>query len=210
MLLNAALGPSTMCIMQFSSRLKKLVSFALLSLASLPKKALYFIAWAWNNTTGRSWYLDLRLDKYVFCSFTWIVWEGFMRRFGLSGLSALVDKVDELSLALLLKALSLLTALQNMFFSPRHNQYGLSDEISWSLSPSKFSWKGNPAADLDLSVSTDCEDLAAFSNDVLEFIEQDRSLLLDSLTDLGASAVFTLGALKGARVLSSRIFKRKR
>lgn len=68
----------------------------------------------------------------------------------------------------------------------------------------------NPSKDLDLTVTTDCEDLAAFANDVIEFLEQDRSLLLDSLTDFSGTALFTLGAAGSYKLLSSRIFKRKR
>lgn len=82
--------------------------------------------------------------------------------------------------------------------------------VQQSATGSFFSWGRNPHQDLDLTVSTDCEDLAAFSNDVLEFIEQDRSLLLDSLTDFGASAALALGGLAGARVLSSRLWKKRK
>jgi len=68
----------------------------------------------------------------------------------------------------------------------------------------------NPLSDLDLTTSTDCEDLAAFANDILEFVEQDRSLLVDSLTDVGVGAAAGLGLYLGARALSVRAFKRRR
>lgn len=86
----------------------------------------------------------------------------------------------------------------------------LTAPLANAFTASGFSWGLNPEKDLDLTVNTDCEDLAAFANDVFEFIEQDRSLLLDSLTDFGAAAAFAVGALGAHRVLSSRLFKRRK
>ena len=39
----------------------------------------------------------------------------------------------------------------------------------------------DPATDLDLSTNTDSEDLLVFLSDVLEFVEQDRSFLMDAI-----------------------------
>jgi len=92
---------------------------------------------------------------------------------------------------------------------PKPADAGLNAQVSSTFSKSASSWGLNPEKDLDLTVNTDCEDLAAFANDVFEFIEQDRSLLLDSITDFTAAAALTLGALGTHRVLSSRLLKRK-
>jgi hypothetical protein len=57
----------------------------------------------------------------------------------------------------------------------------------------------NPNADLDVSTSTDCDDLIVFVSDIFEFTEQEQSLLFDSLTDLSTSAFFIgLGGLSTA------------
>jgi hypothetical protein len=57
----------------------------------------------------------------------------------------------------------------------------------------------NPGADVDATVTTDFEDLAAPAADVAEFADQDRALLTDSM----ASTVFwngVLGALTGIAI----------
>jgi len=46
-----------------------------------------------------------------------------------------------------------------------------------------LSFLNNPHVDLDLSVNTDCEDMLAFLSDIIEFTEQDKMLLIDSLFD---------------------------
>lgn len=67
-----------------------------------------------------------------------------------------------------------------------------------------------PDKDVDFSTTTDCEDLAAFANDLNEFLEQDRALLTDSLTDPTPVSTNTiLFTLLGSRILTSRFFKRR-
>lgn len=61
------------------------------------------------------------------------------------------------------------------------------------------SWATNPRSDLDLTTTTDAEDLAVFAADLVEFAEQDHALLLDSLMEVGLSSLL-LGA--AGRVLS--------
>lgn len=68
----------------------------------------------------------------------------------------------------------------------------------------------NPGADVDLTTTTDFEDLAGPAADVLEFGDQDRALLADSLT---ATTIFwngvagaTLGVLLYA-ILSSDLIR---
>lgn len=68
----------------------------------------------------------------------------------------------------------------------------------------------NPLADIDLTAMTDGEDLMAFASDVFEFFEQDKAMLIDSITDLviknPQAATFT--AFLAARVLGPRFFKK--
>lgn len=114
----------------------------------------------------------------------------------------------------LAKVIAFVTFVGNIFLAlvptyPQPANLGLSSQVSSAFSKTSMSWGLNPEKDLDLTVNTDCEDLAAFANDVFEFIEQDRSLLLDSITDFTAAAALTLGALGAHRVLSSRLLKRK-
>lgn len=54
----------------------------------------------------------------------------------------------------------------------------------------------NPGADIDLTTTTDFEDLAGPAADVLEFGDQDRALLADSLT----SSTLFLNGFVGAGV----------
>jgi len=59
----------------------------------------------------------------------------------------------------------------------------------------------NPGADIDLTTSTDFEDLAGPAADVLEFGDQDRALLADSMS----STIFFSGVLGGAMGLTTHM-----
>jgi hypothetical protein len=65
------------------------------------------------------------------------------------------------------------------------------------------------AADLDLSVSTDCEDLAAFAGDVFELGQQGRMLFLDTLGPELASLGVGAGLGLGLAALGVRLAKRR-
>lgn len=63
-------------------------------------------------------------------------------------------------------------------------------------------------ADIDLSVSTDCEDLAIFAADVLEFVQQDQFLAFDALAEflpLGAIGAMTALSLSGLGIWASKL-----
>ena len=67
----------------------------------------------------------------------------------------------------------------------------------------------NPGADIDLTTTTDFEDLAAPVADIMEFADQDRALLVDSVS---AAAFFTATAGAGlglslAYVLSCDVWR---
>lgn len=183
---------------------QRLMSYVLSKIAQL---FVRLITWLWDLKPGQVWYLDPRLDKFIFLGFSWIVWVGFMRRFGFWVLLAVSSYLDSLYANLgkcMINFWNSFSAPEDKFtpqtlFYVKINADGVT---VWTDLP-------NPNADLDLSVTTDCEDLAAFASDVTEFLEQDRALLVDSLTDIGL-VVGTLGFLAvGGRVISSRLFKRK-
>lgn len=196
--------------MRFSTRLMLIAKYVFLMLYPVLLRLEAALTWAWNSTTSKPWYFCLRIDKYIFVVFSWVVWAGFMRRFGLAGLKRLGQHIDNFILDAA-AWLQTLPAVVTRHMFPRPSTYAfISKDVSWAgLSPAWLRGK-NPHQDLDLTVTTDCEDLAAFSNDVVEFVEQDKSLLLDSLTDFGISTFAVLTVWGGAKVLSSRILKKKK
>lgn len=83
------------------------------------------------------------------------------------------------------------------------------------LSPSFSGWAAfNPGSDIDLSTTTDFEDCAGPAADLVEFTDQDRALLGDSLYAaesrcvLGAAGAGAVAGL-GASLLSSGLLRRK-
>ena len=115
------------------------------------------------------------VDRYVFVVFSWPVW---------LGLFAVVEPRIAASAATVADRLA--EAVPQLGTDVLSRRLGAPSRIgglpAWAA----------PDVDVDLTASTDCEDLAAFLADVVEFIEQDRALLADAVLDLGASA--TLGA----------------
>jgi len=68
-------------------------------------------------------------------------------------------------------------------------------DVAQGLSQSKPSFQSllNPGADLDLTTTTDFEDLAAPASDLLEFTDQDRAMAADYMS----SAILWNGAMGG-------------
>lgn len=196
--------------MRFTLFLVMVRDFILLITNPITSRVVNAMTWAWNSTTSKPWYFCMRIDKYVFVIFSWVVWVGFMRRFGLAGLKRLGQRIDNGILETAYWLQTLPQAAKRLMFPYPALYSFISTNVNWEGSQSKWLRGKNPHQDLDLSVTTDCEDLAAFSNDVVEFIEQDRTLLLDSLTDFGISGLIVLSVYTGAKVLSSRLLKKKR
>jgi hypothetical protein len=87
------------------------------------------------------------------------------------GLTALVAAQHELVLALL----SWARLAWSLVFAPLHVS------ALWEQVHPLTRLLLDPATDLDLSTNTDSEDLLVFLSDVLEFVEQDRSFLMDAV-----------------------------
>jgi len=176
----------------------------LIAVVLAPFRAFLYL---WNNQTN-PWYFDIRLDKYIFLVFSWVVWAGFMRRYGAVLMAYVGATLEGYVLPPVFRPLArfFATAAETAR-RPFATQPAFLPTLDAPapVAPAL----ANPGADIDLSVTTDCEDLAAFASDVVEFMEQDRALLLDSLTDFGALGALGV-ALGGLRVLSARYLKRKR
>jgi len=66
----------------------------------------------------------------------------------------------------------------------------LSQGISIFLNSFESNMLLNPQVDMDITANTDMEDLLAFLGDTLEFVEQDKAFLLDSVFDSWGSLSF--------------------
>lgn len=197
--------------MRFFSPLLKFFSFkkpSLKLIEAFKSQAIILFLWIWNGVPGQTWYFDIRFDKHIFWSFSWIVWVGFMRRFGGSILPYVTWYQRNFEVKLINQTLLIWESFEKTDnLTPTLN---FQSELDLQIFPSFNQIISNPNKDIDLTVSTDCEDLAAFGNDVLEFVEQDRALLVDSLTDFGITSIAIVSLFGGAKILSSRILKKKK
>lgn len=73
----------------------------------------------------------------------------------------------------------------------------------WALGAAESSWWLNPGADLDASVLTDGEDLAAPVADVAEFRSKDAFLAVDAL--FGGATALHAAAAGGSAVLATAL-----
>lgn len=62
--------------------------------------------------------------------------------------------------------------------------------------------------DIDLAAATDCEDLVAFAYDIFEFYEQDRAMLLDTITSFIVSPQMLM-SFAVLKLISTSFFKKK-
>jgi hypothetical protein len=137
-------------------------------------------------------------DKYLGVLFTAFVWAGVALRLPnmLSLLNlAQVVLYQTVTLPGFSTALEAVTRLAALFFDNLQGYFSLISQRhyqAWSGLPSSTQGLtgmfANPAADLDLTTNTDCEDLLAFCADVIEFTEQDKALLVDATLDAWALA----------------------
>lgn len=137
--------------------------------------------------------------------FTWIVWVGFFTDFAFDYVVILAVHADAY-LSALSSALFTVTFLIRFTFDIYIRNNSLLAGITifnLPLNHLLFS----PLVDMDYAYATDCEDLVAFAYDIFEFLEQDKSMLVDYITNYLKSVSSTTWALLASLTFS--FFKRK-